>query len=107
MSVFILKRGDTRPPVKVQLFSDSGGTVNLTGCTVRFKMRKPDQSTLKVNAAATIVDATSGIVQYSCTTIDTDTAGLFQAEFEVTYPDDGIETHPDNGYLAFCILVDL
>ena len=47
-------------------------------------MKKEGESTAKVNAAATVVTASLGRVKYTWTGTDTDTAGTYIGQFEMT-----------------------
>ena len=60
-----------------------------------------------VDAAATIVTAAAGLVRYSWNSGDTDTAGSYQAEFEMTYGDGSIETFPNSSNIQIDIMADL
>jgi hypothetical protein len=62
---------------------------------------------VKIDTAATVVTAASGIVRYDWLAADTDTAGTFQAEFEVTYSDGKIETFPNASYIEVVITDDI
>lgn len=57
---------------------------NLTGATVRFKMRPAASSTPSVNAAATVVTPATGAVSYTFTAGQTATPGKYAAWWEVT-----------------------
>lgn len=70
-------------------------------------MYTQDKGTEKVNAVATIVDASNGIVKYDFTASDTDTTGWYWAEFEVTFSDASIETFPNSGYFSIKITPNL
>lgn len=72
-------------PILTATLTDANGAINLTGATVRFQMRLPGSSTLKVDAAATVVNAVAGQVSYAWQGTDTDTPALYVAWFEVTY----------------------
>lgn len=107
---FTMKRGDTRPVFRSQLTQPSVADpavfepVDLTGATVKFLMKK--DSTLKVNAVATLVDAAAGQVSYTWDTLDTDTSGTFNVEWEVSW---GVnkQTFPNDSYLTVTIIDDL
>ena len=102
------KRHDTAPPIQGQLtYLSTGQPPDLTGATVQFVMTAKSGTTPKVNAAATVVSALSGTVQYPPIAADTDTAGDFVAEFQVTFPDGSVETFPNPAYIAITITADL
>lgn len=109
MSTFTIKQNDTSPSLQVSLTDSAGSAIDLTGATsIRFHMRLPSATAAKVDAAAATVGAsTAGVVKYDWSAGDTDTAGLYQAEFEVTYSDSSIETFPNGGYLLVNVLDDL
>ena len=46
-------------------------------------------------------------MKYVWQTGDTDTAGTFQGEFEVTYTSGEIETFPNDGYIGIEVLADI
>ena len=73
---------------------------------VRFYMRPPGGA-VKIEADAIVIDATAGVVRYNWLPEDTDTAGTFQAEFEVTYTDGSVETFPNLGYIEIVITDDI
>ena len=78
-------RNDLLPVVTVTATYADGTAVDLTAATSpKFHMRLVGSSTLKVDEAATIESpATAGRLSYSWAGTDTDTAGRYQAEFEV------------------------
>lgn len=109
MSTHQIKQNDTSPAIQAALTDASGTAIDLTGAlATRFHMRLPGASSAKVDAAATVVGAaTLGVVRYDWSTGDTDTAGLYEAEFEVTYADGTVETFPNSGYILVNINGDL
>lgn len=85
--VHYMKTNDTRPYLQVQLLNPDGSAQDLTGKAVTFVMKQG--STVKIDAAASLVIANEGLVEYRWGgTGDTDTVGEFQAEFVVN----GIDT---------------
>lgn len=105
-STFYLKRGDRRPVIQATL-KDSVGAIDLTTAVgVAFQMSHPGGA-VKVNAAATIVTAASGIVRYSWGATDTDTAGVFDAEWEIDWGAGLTQTVPSDGFDRVVISDDL
>lgn len=75
---FNVKTGDTKP-LRAQLaYVDGGGPINLTGGTVAFHM------TGILVGSCTIDDPLNGWVSYPWAAGETATAGVFDAEFQVT-----------------------
>jgi predicted phosphodiesterase len=97
---FYIKQHDTYPPLSAIIARDAD-VVDLTGATVQFHMGDV------VDSEAEIVDAENGRVRYVWVEGDTDTAGSYRAEFEVTFSDGAIETFPQGGYVSVFIREDL
>ena len=104
---FKIKKNDTGPKLSLTLQDAAGSAIDVSGATLRFHMKAYGATTLKVDAAATIVDADDGKVEYAWQTGDTDTAGTFYGEIEVTYGDSTVETFPNNSYFTIIIQEDL
>lgn len=115
MSLYTLKRGDTEP---VQAILKTNGTpVSLQGATLRFLMRpRPSTPGTPVAAVADIlqtVDPISGrilnkgLVQWTPQTGDVATPGVFDQEWEVSWPNGAVETFPRDGYNVVVIEADL
>lgn len=107
MADLYVKRGDTAPPILVVLTDARDTPVDLTGATVRFKMRLASGGTLKVDAEATVLDAARGAVRYAWASADTDTAGDYVAEFQATFGDGTVESFPNSGNLTVSVTADL
>jgi hypothetical protein len=101
-----IKRGDTRHAIKAVLKDASGAPVDLTGCSVNFHMAPLNRPAV-ISRAAHIEDAGNGEVWMVWAPGETDAAGFYQAEFEVTYQDGKRETFPNNGYISLLIQNDL
>lgn len=104
---FYIKQNDTSPNLDATLKDGSDNAISLIGASVRFHMRAIGASTSKVDAGATVLDADAGTVRYVWSTGDTDTIGSFEAEFEVTYADNSVETFPNNKFFAVEITDDI
>ena len=79
-------RNDLLPSLTVACKYADGTAVDLSSATSpKFYMRSAQDPTAaaKVNATATIADGPAGVLSYSWASGDTDTAGTYQAEFEV------------------------
>lgn len=103
---FQIKQHDTSPQLEAVLSDASGTAINLGFASVRFHMRRTGAAVV-IDAAATVVTAAAGLVRYSWTAGDTDTAGSYQAEFEVTYGDGSIETFPNSSNIKIDIMEDV
>lgn len=106
MMAFTIKQNDTSPAIQATLKDYGGNPVNLVGATVNFHM-KSFEGTVKVNGPMTVTSGIGGVVTYFWQEGDTDTAGTYYAEFEVTYSDLAVETFPNNGSVAITITPEL
>lgn len=93
---FYIKQNDTSPSVLATLKDATDTAVNLTAASVRIHMRDVAGS-LKIDSAVEIINAQNGVIRYDWLAADTDTAGTYYVEFEVTYTDGAIETFPNTG----------
>lgn len=103
---FKLKRNDTSPAIRSTLLDGSGTVILLTGASVKFLM-KDKAGNIIVNAAAVIIDAINGVVEYQWIGADTAVLGFYKAEFEVTYSDGTVETFPNEGFTSILITEDI
>lgn len=83
MPVLIHFKGNRSPSVTDTIKVDNEA-FDLTGSSVKFKMRLESSDTLKVNTAATVVSAAAGTVQYDWLAADVDTVGEYVGWWEVT-----------------------
>lgn len=110
MSVtFFIKQHDRRPLLTVSCLDNAGMPVSLESASqVKFYMKSGES--LKVSASATPdpdQDLNPGVVTYAWALGDTDTAGRYKAEFEVTWSDGTPQTFPTSDYLVVIIKADL
>lgn len=84
MPTTLVRWKDARNPAITDTIEVDGVALNLTGATVKFKMREIGSSTLKVDASATIVSAAAGTVSYAPAAADVDTSSLYMGWWEVT-----------------------
>ena len=105
---FAIKQNDTAPKLTVTLSDSRGRPRILTGATIVFHMRLQSDKTVKITSgSATIDDASLGICHYPFTAANTDTAGIYEGEFQVTYADSTVETFPNNDYIIITITDDV
>jgi len=105
---FYIKQNDTAPALRVILKDGDDEAIDLEDATIRFHMRSIGSTTVKVDSIApAILPYANGIVQYDWSASDTDTAGSYHGEFEVTYADGSIETFPNNGYIRIQVTDDI
>lgn len=116
MEAFTLKRGDTAPSISAVLRDgegDSAPVADLTGKTVRFRIRKlipaehcgcrPTLGPVLSESAAVVVTAAAGAVRYDWAAPDTAEAGQYAAEFVVTSAGRD-SSYPDRGHIPFIVL---
>ena len=103
---FTIKQNDRLPALQATLEDGEGNPVDLTGTTIKFKMRGASATTLKVDAGATIVSPTLGTVKYEWAAAETDTPGDYYGEFEVTSAGKTL-TFPNGAHLFIRVLDDL
>lgn len=108
MADFVIKQNDTRPALDATL-TENASALDLTAASaIKFIMRQQGSlGSAKINTAATFINKASGTVRYIWTAGNTDTVGTFNAEFEVTWSDGGVSTHPSDGYFVIDIQDDL
>ena len=98
-----LKQGDTEPALEGQLLDAQGSAVNLSGATARCLARDAITREVVIDGACTIQDPATGVIRYEWSAADTERAGVFQLEIEVTYGDGGRESFPNRGHMRLRI----
>ena len=103
-----IKQGDTLPVIQSTLTDSTGAALNVTGGTVLFSMAAGVGQTAKVaggTATFTAGGGSVGIVSYAWKTADTDTAGVYFAEWLYkAAAGGGSERFPNNGYQTIVVL---
>lgn len=107
MADFSIKSGDRLPSVQASLATADQPVDLATVGQVDFIMRSSGGGGVKVNAAATVVDAAGGVVRYDWAEGDTDAPGAYEAEWEVTWSDGKRQTFPTLTYHTIEVLADL
>lgn len=106
---FLVKQNDTRPKIRWQpKQGNPPAVIPMTGATAVFSMRRMTSPNTVVisRAAATIVDAANGILEYTPTAAWSATNDTYQAEFEVTFADGGIMTFPPGDKYIYILVAD-
>lgn len=75
--------------------SNTWRPIDLTGATVRVRIREVGATTVKSTLTCTISDATNGVVTTGFPTGTWDAAGTFEGEVEMTTSSGGIQTVND------------
>ncbi len=82
----VIRKGDYGQDLNFTVTESDGSTaVNLTSSTVLFKMARHRATENKIEKACTLVVAASGTCKYTLLIGDTDTAGTYKAELEITW----------------------
>lgn len=84
--IHYMVRNDLLPSLSITCSYADGTKVDLSAATSpKFYMRTAHDASaaVKVDAAATVTDGVGGVLTYSWSSGDTDTAGTYMAEFEV------------------------
>lgn len=106
---YTMKANDLEPSFEVQLL-DGSTPVDLTSVvSVLFLMRnrKGVKATGPMVVADQSVDDTVGVVRYDWVQGDTDKAGSYNVEVQVTWPAARSQTFPANQYILMDIQKDL
>ncbi len=108
-STFILKKHDTLPWLRATLLTEGNAIDLTTADSVKFLAKQADEKNNPklMDKPAAITDAAAGSVQVVWGPADTDTAGTFNCEFEITWDPGYIQTIPNDGYFILVIHEDL
>jgi hypothetical protein len=101
-----MKKGDLFPPLVVTLAHEGEEPLDLSTATVRFVM-KARRGPVKVDRALVPAAISGADVTVDWVAGDTDTAGIYRAEVEVTFTGGMSATFPNGEYLLVEIVDDL
>lgn len=106
---FQIKQNDTSPELEGILRDGFGSPIRITGATVVLNMRLQPGGAVKVNGGVmgTVGSAVNGRVKYSWLAADTNTAGIYEAEIQITFSNGKIRTIPPKGYFIVDITGDI
>lgn len=108
---FDIKQGDLGPSLEFTCQDATGAAVLIQSYPVRFIMRSQKTGIVKVSAdAQNLDDGTAnnrGKGRYDWQAGDTDTAGLYDCEVQVTFPGSKPQTFPNGGYKTVRVWDDL
>lgn len=112
MADVTIKQGDTQPPVIQTLYMGDGSVADLTDADILFKMRRMvglvagegEIVVIDSAEAAPLGPPDEGIAKYEWAEGDTELAGGFEAEWEVTFQNGEVLTFPNGGYLTIGIV---
>lgn len=107
MADFFIKQNDSGPSIMSTLQDADGVSVPLTGALVHFHLTSALGGEAVVEAVALILDEAAGTVQYDWQAGDTGTAGMFYADWRVTFPSGVVETFPNDSHVVIRILEQL
>ena len=106
---FEIKQNDTTPALEGILRDGFGSPINITGATVVLNTRLRPGGAVKVNGGVmgAVGSATRGRVKYSWLAADTDTAGIYEAEIQITFGNGAVRTIPPKGYFIVDVSDDV
>ena len=103
---FTIKRNDTSPAIRWELEDPD---TNLVGASVVFNMKNTVTGALVIDrgTAEVVEGADRPTLGYNWAEGDTAVAGLYEAEFEITFADESVETTPNSENIVVKVVVDL
>lgn len=104
---YAIKKGALSPPLRATLVDANGEPIPLDAATAVVLVIRPSGGGEAVRRTCTILDPeTAGRVEYQWVTADTQTAGLFNIEFEIAWGA-ATQTVPNDSYEELVVVADL
>lgn len=94
---FVIKQGDTAPRLVGELIDGDGNAVNVHGAAVALHLHGLTVENDTSKTAVVLAGDPSSTVYYDWAAGDTDDAGYYAGEWQVTYSNGQIETFPNGG----------
>lgn len=81
--------GDNKTTITFTIKDSADAVLNITGFTIRFKIRKQDgvANTNDGNNTCTLTNASLGIFTYAFAATDLPSAGVYQGQIHITFGD--------------------
>lgn len=93
MATITLRKGDTAPNIPITCVYDDGTVVDLTGCTVKFKISDTNGTrTNDAHNSCTLTIAAAGTCLYDLFTGDIPNAGTYYGDTEITFASGEVQT---------------
>ena len=99
-----MKQNDTSPDLQVTILDGDANAVDVSGSTIVFNMSAAGVPKV-VNQSCSIVSGSDGTVKYVWQSGDTDTPGIYEGEFQVTFVGGAIGTYPNSDALKLSIII--
>lgn len=109
---FYIKRNDRRPSLTAQFFQADGVTpLDLSSAASVSMVVRPTGAGIddapKFKSSCTVVNSATGQISYTWNSGDTDTAGTFDYEFEITWASGITQTIPADTYFTLVVVDDI
>lgn len=110
-----MKQHDTRPKQEIGLLEPDPADITTTqvvdltdASSAKLIVAVPGAGSDSFESVLAFAsDRTTGVVIWTPISTDTATEGQYNAEVEITWSDDGVETYPNDGYFTIQINADL
>lgn len=105
-----MKQNDTRPAMFRSLSQTIDGASSVLSLAAASRVDlyfRPQNSAYVIAGTCAIASAVGGVVRHDWIAGETATTGVFNAEFQITWNDGGIETVPNDGYFSVEFVDDI